>query len=281
MSMSRTLRRAAERQAQKQARKEAQLAAAPAVSEPEPAPVSEARLEANRANADERTGRLLPVVRDSKESGTGPCTEAGKAKSSKNALKTGLTGQTALLPGDDADAYSARLADYQKMYKPVGTREIEIVQALCDAWWRLTRIPSLISALYLKGANEFKDRVQDLDPSTRSAALELETYTAYERQFLNLQLQERRLYNYTQKLKTELAELQKERDEREAEAYSHASMLYLAAKKDRRPFDPADFGFEFSVGAIEDYLYASRARGIAEEAAGKGEIHPQRIRHAS
>ncbi len=258
--MSRTLRRAAERQAQKQARKEAQLAAPAVVSEPEP--ISEARLEANRANA---------------HFSSGPRTEAGKAKSSKNALKTGLTGQTVLLPGDDADAYSARLADYQKMYKPVGTREIEIVQALCDAWWRLTRIPSLISALYLKGANEFKDRVQDLDPIARTAALELETYTGYERQFLNLQLQERRLYNYTQKLKAELSELQKERDEREAEAYSHASMLYLAAKKDRRPFDPAHFGFEFSVGAIEDYLYASRARGIAEDAAAKGEIHPQRL----
>ncbi len=64
------------------------------------------------------------------------------------------------------------------------------------------------------------------------------------------------------------------------EAHTHASMFYLARGAVRR-FESGRLGFEFSVGAIEDYLYASRARGIAEEAAAKGEINPQRLKQSA
>jgi len=49
-----------------------------------------AQIAANQANA---------------QSSTGPKSEDGKKRSSLNALKTGLTGRTVLMPGDDAKAY--------------------------------------------------------------------------------------------------------------------------------------------------------------------------------
>lgn len=52
-----------------------------------PQSISLNRLAANRANA--------PLS-------TGPATAEGKAKSALNALKTGLTGKTVLLPNEDA-----------------------------------------------------------------------------------------------------------------------------------------------------------------------------------
>ncbi len=57
--------------------------------------ISDARLAANRANA---------------QLSTGPNTAEGKAKSSLNAVKTGLTGRTVVLPTDDAQAYSQHVA---------------------------------------------------------------------------------------------------------------------------------------------------------------------------
>src|SRR5579875_1846690 len=97
----RAIRRAQERRAAKLARKAAAAGQPPiAASEPElpsehlnfdePADhdeISEARLAANRRNA------LFS---------TGPTSEAGKAISCLNALKTGLTGQTVMLPTEDA-----------------------------------------------------------------------------------------------------------------------------------------------------------------------------------
>jgi hypothetical protein len=298
--LKRSLRRAAERRARKLARKEVGqpqfphanateevLSEAPVteqepptVEAPSPVVPSEARLTANRLNAQRSTG---------------PKTEQGRAKSSGNALRTALTGRTVLLPGDDGERYATRLAEYKKVYLPVGVRETEIVQVLADTWWRLERIPGLIEALYVKGCNEFIDRATDLDPQARLTMLRMETYVAYERQFRNLELQENRLFRYAQKLKAELAELQKERDQREAdkqhrasdapcarsEEFSRAAMLYLAAKKDRQPFHPADFGFEFSIADIESYLHGQRARQVADEAAGRGQITPQVKRSAA
>ncbi len=60
--------------------------------------LSPARLAANRANA---------------ALSTGPSSETGRAVSSLNALKTGLTGRTLLLPGDDVEAYQAHVVRFE------------------------------------------------------------------------------------------------------------------------------------------------------------------------
>jgi len=69
---------------------------------------SPARAEANRANAQHSTG---------------PTSAEGKAKSSLNAVKTGLTGQTVLLPTDDALAYQQHLDRHFKSYAPANDAE--------------------------------------------------------------------------------------------------------------------------------------------------------------
>ncbi len=106
---------------------------------------SEARLAANRANARHSTG---------------PRTKAGKAKISLNAVKTGLTGRTVLLPSEEAAPYEALLVEYQKALQPVGVQERALVQSMLaeqaptgrpetivDCRWRLDRIPGLEMAL--------------------------------------------------------------------------------------------------------------------------------------
>ncbi len=50
-----------------------------------------AQMKANQANAQKSTG---------------PITLDGKAIASKNALKTGLTGRTVLMPNEDAELYA-------------------------------------------------------------------------------------------------------------------------------------------------------------------------------
>ena len=142
---------------------------------------------------------------------TGPRTPYGKAKSSLNAVKTGLTGRTVLLHDDDAEAYRTHIAAYENEYKPVGLRESELVQSLADTQWRLARIPGLEMALYTRGRCEFADRFEDQAPELRTSMIELETHMKYEKQLRNLQLQESRLARRFEKEKAELRELQKQR----------------------------------------------------------------------
>ena len=104
---------------------------------------SQAQVAANQANAELSTGAKTPE---------------GKAKSSMNALKTGLTGHTVLLPGDDAELYEANLLHHLEAINPVGERETALVQALSDTEWRLARIPGLEYGIYALARIEFADK---------------------------------------------------------------------------------------------------------------------------
>ncbi|HEX4231971.1 MAG TPA: hypothetical protein VHZ07_25110 [Bryobacteraceae bacterium] len=214
----------------------------------------------------------------------GPKTEEGKANSSKNAKDeaaflsepkiqqvTALTGRTVLLPGEDGDRYENHLNQYKKAYQPVGERECELVQFLADTTWRLDRIPGLEEAIYARGCTEFAAEVSDLDPRSRGASLHMRTYLAYERQLRNLNLQEMRLHRLRERLIAEIKQLQKERELKEKDDLAIAAKLYVAAKHDRKPFNPADFGFEFSTADLEGYLYGQRAALLTEEAMTRGQ----------
>jgi hypothetical protein len=231
----RSIRRAAERKAKKLALK----AAARTTMNVETAesPEHPAQLAANRANA------LLS---------TGPKTIDGKATSCLNAVKTGLTGRTVLLPGDDAAEYERFISAYEKEFQPVGQLECDLVQSIADTMWRLRRIPGLELAIYARGRAEFANNFDDHDPSIRASLIELQTFTIYEKQLRNLQLQEARLARRREKETAELRKLQQERKAKEAEALDLAAPQYVKAKHAGEPFDPAPNGFGFSIPEIEN-----------------------------
>ena len=74
----------------------------------------------------------------------GPRTPEGKARSARNALKHGLTAQAfALLPGEDAEAYAALLADLTRRYRPADALAAHLVQRLASVMWRQQRADRL------------------------------------------------------------------------------------------------------------------------------------------
>jgi hypothetical protein len=103
--------------------------------------------ERNRRNAMNEPA-LFSEAKTQKVTSTGPRTEEGKAISSKNALKTGLTGRTVLLPSDDAAAFEQHVRAYFDEYKPQRLRERELVQSLAETRWRLNRSFALEAALF-------------------------------------------------------------------------------------------------------------------------------------
>lgn len=205
---------------------------------------SDAQIKANRSNA------LLS---------TGPTTPEGKAKSSLNAVKTGLTGRTVLLPGEDADAYRKHLQSFQDKHHPVGDDEQNLVQSLADTEWRLLRIPALEMGIYALGRIELAEKFANEDESVRNALIEAQTFITYQRQLNNLSIQENRLRRQRDKDLAALKELQHKRRSDKNQQVAWAVQLYKEAQREGKTFDLAAFGFDFSMEEVHERIIFGEA----------------------
>src|SRR3974390_33274 len=179
----------------------------------------------------------------------GPTSEEGKATSSLNALKTGLTGRTVLLPSEDAALYEAHLSQFRQQYQPVGDQELALVQSLADTWGRIARIPSLEMGIYALGRLEFADLFPEYDEDSRKVLIEAKVFLAYQRQLVNLGIQEGRLRRQAEKDLATLQALQQPRIQANQARLNHAASLYINAVHQNRQeeYDPEALGFEFII----------------------------------
>ena len=97
----------------------------------------------------------------------GPVTPAGRARSSQNALRHGLATRAAALPpvsivlADESSADFQRLLDaYLEEFAPTSPIEVELVETMASARWRLRRLANIETNLL---ANEIETSVDDVD----------------------------------------------------------------------------------------------------------------------
>jgi hypothetical protein len=204
---------------------------------------------------------------------TGPSTAEGKQRSSLNALKTGLTGRTVLLPGEDVAAFESHLARFREFFEPATPDEAALVQRLAETRWRLDRCPTLEMNLYALGQVEFAALFPDESPEVRQALIQAHTFRSYQKEFRNLTTQESRLQRSYERDLAELREFQSARaameqeeaaleqepeidEEAELRQYEldQAARLYVAYQSEGKPFDPRALGFEFTTTEIEAFL---------------------------
>jgi len=221
------------------------------------------------------TSAQIAANQNNAQLSTGPTSATGKAKSSLNAVKTGLTGRAVLLPNDDAALYEAHLSHSLKHRAPVGDDERNLVQSLADTEWRLLRIPALEMGIYAVGRLEFADSFATEDEAVRKHLIEAKVFLAYQRQLNNLSIQENRLRRQREKDSAALRELQQERQSQASLRLDKIARQYiLAVHEDRHEdFEPSAFGFEFSLEEIElramhldPFLFADYERENAEAA---------------
>ncbi len=184
---------------------------------------------------------------------TGPTSPEGKAKSSLNAVKTGLTGRTVLLPGEDAAAYEAHIAAYFTRHQPAGDEERNLVQSLADTEWRLLRIPALEMSIYALGRLELAAEFAQQDPAVQIHLIEAKIFLTYQRQLNNLSIQESRLRRQRDRDAAALRELQQARKEQQKTLLTEAARQYIVAVHEDRHevWEPGQNGFEFSMEEVE------------------------------
>jgi len=210
---------------------------------------SAAQFAANRTNA---------------QSSQGPTSSEGKAKSSMNAVKTGLTARAVLLPSDDAAIYQQHLDSHFKQFTPTTDEEKSLVQTIADFEWRLLRIMPLEAGIYAIGMRELAGLFpEESNPLNRAALIQAQIFLTYRKDLTNLSLQERRLRNQRDTDIAQLDKLQTERRTKEAADLKRAIALYKSAQQRNIPFDPAAFGFVFSVQEIEVLIQREQALAAA------------------
>src|SRR6202167_1483289 len=173
----------------------------------------------NRANGANR--------RNSRHS-TGPRTDSGKQRSSLNALRHGLTAQTAVLPSEDPEAYQRHVQQFLDEFKPATPTETQLVHEIANTAWRLNRIPFLEAELLSQ------------NPSPQTLIPQLAT----------LGLHGSRLSRQFQKALEQLREIQEERRHLERRQLTEAAELLIRHQRKGLPWEPAELGFVFSKEQI-------------------------------
>src|SRR5215469_12545175 len=81
--------------------------------------------------------------------GGGPRSEAGKARSSMNSWKHGLTARTALLPTENKEAFDAFAQRIFDFWKPANAMEEMYTQQIVEDGWRLERGTRIEQSMYV------------------------------------------------------------------------------------------------------------------------------------
>jgi hypothetical protein len=194
------------------------------------------RIEINRANAQHSTG---------------PKTEAGKRRSSQNALRHGFTGQLVVMPDEDLEIYQSHLQSFHDEYHPQGATEENLVQALADVSWRLNRVAALETNL-LSISYTPRDLVDGLLDQAKAMA--------------NLSLHSQRLSRQFERSVAQLRDLQKTRLTKENHELNNLLDIMKMYESKGETYRPSDDGFVFSQTQINRAILTRNRERLAAEA---------------
>src|SRR3954454_23402208 len=101
----------------------------------------------NRIEAARRNGALS----------NGPATAEGKAISSKNALRFGLTAYDVLITGENAAEYDALMDSACHEFSPANAREFDLVGEIVANRWRMRRVVQMEQAVIVAEIRKIQD----------------------------------------------------------------------------------------------------------------------------
>jgi hypothetical protein len=223
-----------------------------------------------RAHGPERDADRSAINRANSEKSTGPRTGAGKQRVRLNALRHGLTGQTVVLPSEDLSAYQRHAQRFLEQFRPVGALEDHFVQSLCDCSWRLNRVAAIETNLLSIGIADHENNLHANHPEADDALAMAGAFRDNVHAFSNIGMYCQRIARLFERTLVQLQRAQAERRKSEENALDQAAdLLEMHQENDQLPYNPAQDGFVFSSGAIENFIQRrdrlSQARSASVE----------------
>jgi len=200
------------------------------------------------------TSTASKINRANSQHSTGPKTEAGKHRSSLNALRHGLTGQTIVLPTDDLQAYQRHIENFTNEYHPEGATESQLVQSLADTAWRQNRAAALETNLLTLGIVREPAPLEDVPGQAQHALAIAAALDSQGRVLSTLSIHTQRLARQFEKTLALLSQIQSKRLEARRKELEQAADLVQMHQKENEPYHPAADGFVFSKDEIDQFL---------------------------
>jgi hypothetical protein len=186
--------------------------------------MTDAKLAANRANA------LLS---------TGPATPVGKARSSLNAFRHGLTGQICMFTPEEGQAFEKHCTAIREALAPAGPIESYLAQAIAEDTWRLQRARALENSIFAQG---YRDHIGGMDAGHNqvdAALAQAQTWKEQSHQLHLLTVYEQRINRTIEKNSAQLKVLQTERKTAYRQAQEEATFLAQLAQTKSEIYQPA------------------------------------------
>jgi hypothetical protein len=224
-------------------------------------PITEStNLTSNDRAADRASINRTAINRSNAQKSTGPRPEAGKQRSSLNALRHGLTGQTVVLPTEDHSAYERHSQSFLAEYRPKDATETQLVQSLIDTSWRMNRAATVETNLFSLGIIEMEDRLRANHPEAEAALAMALAFREHMRAFANISINSQRLARQFERTLAQLRQIQAERRAAEERQLNQAAKILKMHKDENLPYQPTEDGFVFSNDEIETFLHREERR---------------------
>jgi len=204
---------------------------------------SEARLRANRLNA---------------QNSPGPKTVEGKKRSCLNATRHGILSQTIHFPEEEMKAYTEFCERYVAGLQPVGTLEIELANACADLQFRLHRCSAAEHNMFAIGFEENGNRWETGHPESHTALAMAETLRSNANPIATLSLYEQRIHRRFVQTVKQFREIQAERRSLEQTQLKELCLIAASHPEETENITPERFGF---VCSSRDWaFYRERSR---------------------
>jgi len=203
----------------------------------------------------------------------GPTSPTGKARSSMNALRHGLTARVVVLPSEDMAAYQAFSKEIVDSLDPQTPVERQFAQTVADNQWRINRIRSIEDGMlgmgHFTAAQEQvrcaanSDNAGDFDadhPEFHSAMTAARAFRDDSKSFVNLSIYEQRLHRSMKESLRQLKELRAERREHYETEMDNAIRLLKAQQMKGLPSQPEAVPNKIGVVLASAEIAAEAAR---------------------
>jgi hypothetical protein len=190
--------------------------------------LSDARLRANRRNAQKSTG---------------PKTAEGKGRSALNAARHGILSQVIHLPEEEMASYNEFTERYVASLAPVGAVETELANACADLQFRLHRLAAAEHNLFAIGHDEQGERWNTGHPESHAALTMAETLRCSPNPLALLTVYESRLNRRFLQTLQQLREIQADRKRQEQSELAEIAQIAAAHGQLAEKMEPTHFGF--------------------------------------